>query len=82
MEETTEKIIFNKSLELRFMTVVLKNMGLENANKLNRKWNVAFTVVFVSKLFRSIFSFCLEWKESFAKIQQTCREKTENLRLL
>lgn len=37
MEETTEKIIFNKSLELRFMTAVLKNMRLKNANKLNRK---------------------------------------------
>lgn len=37
MEETTGKIIFDKSLELRFATAVLKNMGLENANKLNRK---------------------------------------------
>lgn len=39
MEETTEKIIFNKSLELLFMTPLLKNMRLKNANKLNRKWN-------------------------------------------
>lgn len=37
MEETTEKIIFNKSLELLFMTPLLKNMRLKNANKLNRK---------------------------------------------
>lgn len=42
MEETTEKIIFNKSLELLFMTPLLKNMRLKNANKLNRKWNAAF----------------------------------------